>query len=425
MTNKLNTTEIGDKFESKSLDIINKVIEEEQLGHLADHIKIYKKKGYYSSIRKKKIKFDLTIEVWPPGANRYILIYIIECKDYEKRVPVSKIEDFHDKIRQVSGVNVKGIFITNSPLQEGGFNIAESVGMMVIQGESSDDYKIILHKTNRESGTDKIPLIKETIDKELFDIGVEHIERLIDKKIISAFKVNLDDSRVSYSIDRLSKEDIEKLANKELVKINPKILSEAYSFSSKSLIEHLQNSYGIRFIEIISKSGLLGSCDIKKNVIGISKSIKGTNRELFILGHELGHFLLHQKLSIGQAIYDTFEDSKYNFRTGKHDLKNPRHWIEWQANYFASSLVLPQAPFLARLWKCQDSLNRSRGMIYLDDQYENVKDFIELIKNLSYLFNVTKTSVIYKLKEMDLINDQSRMKSIGQIISEYKAELFL
>lgn len=425
MTNKLNTTEIGDKFESKSLDIIKKVVEEEQLGHLADHLKIYQKKGYYSNIRKKNIKFDLTIEVWPPGANRYVLIYIIECKDYKKRVPVNKIEDFHDKIRQVSGVNVKGILITNSPLQKGGFNIAESVGMMVIQGESSDDYKIILHKTNRESGTDKIPLIKKTIDKELFDIGVEHIERLIDKKIISAFKVNLDETRVSYGIDRLSKEDIEKIANNQLDKINLKILSEAYSLCSKSLIEHLQNSYRIRFIEINTESGLLGSCDIKNNVIGINKSIKGTNRELFILGHELGHFLLHQKLSIGQTIYEAFEDSKYNFRTGKHDLKNPRHWIEWQANYFASSLVLPKAPFLARVYKCQDSLNRSRGMIYLDDQYENVKDFSELIKKLSYLFNVTKTSVIYKLKEMNLINDQSRMKSIGQIISEYKAELFL
>jgi len=425
LTNKLNTTEIGNLFESKSLEIIKKVIEEEQLGHLANCLRIYQKKGYYSAQRKKDIKFDLTIEVWPPGANRYHLIYIIECKDYAKRVPVSKIEDFHSKILQVSGVNAKGIFISNSPLQEGGYNIAESVGMMFIQGESSDDYKIILHKTNRENRTDKIPLIKETLSKELIDTGVEHLENLIDKKIINVFKTITDNSRVSYNIDRLSKEDIEKVTKEELEKIDPRIFSAAYTLSPKKLIEYLENNYGITVVEINNTSGLLGSCDINNNIIGISSTIKGTSRELFIIGHEFGHYLLHQKLSIGQAIYDSFEDSEYNFRTGKSDLKNPRHWIEWQANYFSSSLTLPKVPFLARLYSCQDDLGKSQGKIYLDDQYVNVKDFSELIKKMSYLFNVSKTSIIYKLKEMELINDQSRLKSIGQVISEFKDDLFM
>ena len=80
---KLNTVEIGDKFESKSLDIIKKLIEEEQLGHMTEYIRIFQKKEYYSTLRKKNIKFDLTIEVWPPGANRYVLLYIIECKSQE------------------------------------------------------------------------------------------------------------------------------------------------------------------------------------------------------------------------------------------------------------------------------------------------------------------------------------------------------
>lgn len=145
---------------------------------------------------------------------------------------------------------------------------------------------------------------------------------------------------------------------------------------------------------------------------------------MFILAHELGHFILHQKLSIGQTTYDAFEDSEYNFRTDKYDLTNPKHWIEWQANYFASSLVLPKVPFLARVYRYQDILNKSRGKIYLDDQYQNRKDFSELVKRLSYFFNVSKTTVIYKLNEMGLINDQSRLKQIGQIISEYKLDLF-
>ncbi|GAB3800175.1 hypothetical protein GCM10028819_24980 [Spirosoma humi] len=53
LDNKINTTKIGDQFEAKSLDIIMKVIEDGQLAHLADHVKIFQKKEYYSSLRKK------------------------------------------------------------------------------------------------------------------------------------------------------------------------------------------------------------------------------------------------------------------------------------------------------------------------------------------------------------------------------------
>jgi len=424
LDNKINTTKLGDQFEAKSLDIIMKVIEDGQLAHLADHVKIFQKKEYYSSLRKKNIKFDLTIEVWPPGANRYVLIYIIECKDYDKRVPVSKIEDFHSKILQVAGVNVKGIFITNSPLQEGGYNIAESVGMMVIQGESSNDYKIVLHKANREEKINKLPFIIETIDRGVVDIGVNYIENLIDKEIINVFELISDNSRISYNLGKLSKETIEEFANAELNKIDSKILSSAYTLTAEKLIKYLDSEYGIKIVDFDDKTDLLGSCDIKNNIIRISRSLQGTDRELFIIAHEFGHYLLHQKLSIGQFTYDFFEDSPYSLKTGKHDLKNPRHWIEWQANYFAASLVLPKVSLLVRLSQTQRFFNKSLGKICLNDQYENIKDFSKLIKSLSTQFSTSKTSIIYRLKEFELINDQSRLKSIRQIVTEYYDDLF-
>ena len=59
----MNNVEKGDQFELKSLSIIKRVIEEEQLGHLSEHLKIFEKKEYFSSDRQKDIEFDLTIEV--------------------------------------------------------------------------------------------------------------------------------------------------------------------------------------------------------------------------------------------------------------------------------------------------------------------------------------------------------------------------
>lgn len=415
----MSTTEKGDQFESRSLEIIQKLIEEEQLGEIAKYLKIYTKQPYYSHLRKKNIIFDLTIEVWPPGATRYVRIYIIECKNYKDRVPVSKIEDFHSKILQLNGVNVKGVFISNSPLQEAAYNIAESTGMMLIQGESSDDYKIILHRMSTRQEDQEIPTVLETIETSVLDEGAKMLEKLIDKKILSALEKILNENQISYGLDRLSQSDIIALANDELNKLNPGILLRADSITPNLLKEHLKSEYGIETVDIDDELNLSGLCDFESKKIGIAKSIIGTNREFFILAHEFGHFILHQKLSIGQVAYDSLVDSKFSFKQGKHIFNNPRHWIEWQANCFAAGFLLPEGPFFARLSMVQNVLNKRVGKIYVDDAYQNNKDFNNIVARLAIKFNVTKTTIIYRLNEMDLIINKSNIRSVGQLVAEY------
>ena len=175
----------------------------------------------------------------------------------------------------------------------------------------------------------------------------------------------------------------------------------------------------------INDSEFFGTYNVNENTIGLNRDIKGTKRELFILAHEFGHLLMHQKLTIGQNMYDSFEDAPYNFRSGKHDLKNPKNWIEWQANYFASSLVLPKVIFLAKVRMYQYDARMPQGKILLNDESEYIRNFNKIVAKLSFNFNVTKTSVIYKLIEMDLLNNQSRLKSIKQIISDSSEDLII
>lgn len=419
MVNNKNTCEIGDDFELKSLEIIKKAIEEGQLGHTGKYAKIYTKsdKGYYSEKRKKEIYFDLTIEIWPPNANRYVLIYIIECKNYENRVPVSDLEEFHNKIQQVSGVNVKGIFITNSPLQEGAYNYAESIGMMVIQGESSEKYNIILHKSSQKLDNGILPLMNQTINNSLINENFLILERSIDKKIIDIFQEN-DSTKTSYNIDKLSKINIENIANNVLNKINPDILIKRQALKLTMFRNYITEIEKLSVIEYDDYTNTIGWCDINKKEIGINKSIAKTKRELFTLAHEYGHYILHKKLSIGQNEYNQFPDPEYNFRKGKYELTNPRNWIEWQANYFAISLILPKELFLYRLWKVQDYLKISRGKIYIDDSIYTINTFNLLVKRLIYYYDISKNTITNRFNEMNLVNNQSRSKSIGQIINE-------
>jgi len=418
----MNTKKIGDEFESRGLEIINRVIQEEQLGHTAKFLKIIPQAPYYSQSRKKNVIFDLVIEVWPPAATRYTVIYIIECKNYQKRVPVEKIKSFLFDVNEIGFANAKGIFISNSPLQEAAYNLADSKGMMVIEGESAENYKIVLYKTNRNISLPQIPFINETVNTDLIDSGVHLIEKLVDQKILGALQENISASNVSYGIDRLSKEIIEQTANAELNKMNPQILLQAYHISPKSFSEFILRNYGIEIIN--TNSELLGSYDFDSNTISINKDIINTPRELFVMAHEFGHFILHQRLHIGQQTYDRFNDSEYDFSTDRHKLNNARHWIEWQANYFASCFILPTVPFFVKLKLIQQNIGKSIGRIYVDDEYQNQRDFNDIVSKLAYRFSVSKTTVIYKLNELDLINNHSRMKTIGALIAEYREGLF-
>jgi hypothetical protein len=47
------------------------------------------------------------------------------------------------------------------------------------------------------------------------------------------------------------------------------------------------------------------------------------------------------------------------------------------------------------------------------------------VKKLSYLFSVSKTSIIYRLYELNLIIDKSNIKSIGKIINENKVQFYI
>lgn len=418
----MNTVEKGNLFEEKALKIIERLIDDGLFG-IKDFLKIQRKPKYYSHLRNADIEFDLTIEFWPPNAKKSMMTYFIECKDYKKRIPVEQVQKFHSDILQVAGVNSKGVFISNSPFQKSAHNFADSTGMFVVEGDSIENFKIILHKRTSEK-ENEIPFIKETYDEKLIDQGFLSIEKAIDEQLLNCLIKS--DKNISFGIDQLSKEDITQIAENELNFLDSSIMQNAYGIDYKVIKRYLTEEYGISIQKFSpNKEKLLGFCNIEDKSIGISKSVVGTQRELFLLCHEFGHFILHQKLYINQQLLDSFSDSKLDLSTGKHRLENPRHWIEWQANYFSISFLIPRTSLMAKLWQSQQRRNLPQGDLYLDDQRENQNSFREIVSYLSNHFGVSKTSVIYRLKEFDLINDNSRTKQIGQLISEYKSKYFV
>lgn len=408
----INSVEKGSAFEKRSLEILKRAIAEKTLG-IPEQVVIREKPAYYSIARKKDIIFDLSLELWAPGAKKFTTVYIIECKDYAKSIPVDDVEEFYQKVSQVAEGCFKAIFIANNSYQEGAYNFAESKRMMLLRAEQGTDYSIILHKKNRAAKNSGVTNFE-------IESGIELLMKVIDKAIDDAFREaeNPHELIEEINLEILAKTQIEQVTKQLLTEIHPKMFQYGPPLTA-TVIENYLKAIDVSLIIIPASSKFLGNCDIKNKRIEINALLVNTNRYLFVLAHELGHYGLHRDLKIDQQTYDNFSDPIYNFRTNKYELNNPAHWIEWQANYFASTLILPHFALKARLWFYQDNLNMRQGTLYLTDQPANNDLARKIIGQLANYFFVSKSTIIYRLKELKLLEEYSNLRSIGQIIDGY------
>lgn len=393
----MSTTKKGNAFEKRSCEIIHKAILEGQLGIYSDQCRVYQKKAYYGHLRKKEIIFDLTIEVWPPAAQNYTLLFIIECKSYSNhKVPVDDIEEFYTKTTQIMGMS-KRIFITDSTFQESSYSTAESLGIMLIQVNYDESYKILLHSIFRS---------KRLLSKQTKKNKLETWDDIITNFLTDLFNRH---AKVK-GLKALSSSEISRKAKDLIQLFKPSILSSCGSVPLDEFITFLETEFSL-LVDYsttlhLDKNGnkILGYYDQSSTTIHIDSSLYGTSRFAFVFAHEIGHFILHRDLQINSQLYNSFKDSEYNFKIDSYELKNEKHWIEWQANKFAACLILPENSLIARLAEYQMRLGiRNVGTIYYDDQSTNRLLFHQIVSYLAYFFGVSSVNVKYRLNDLGVI----------------------
>ena len=363
-------------------------------------LKFIKKKGYYSKDREKEIIFDLSIEIWPKNADKYTLLYLIECKSSIKnnKVPVDDVEEFFTKINQVAGSGVKGIMICNTTFQSGGITFAKNKNLMLIEVDKDNNHSIKLFRTNSRKKTEY---------------------QNTDSVIINFIKKTLSKGRVK-GLTRLTADQIEEITQDILVDYN----KNSHPLEINSFIQYLQNKYKLNFdftkkLETIDRNEIIGYFDNEINTIYIDNQISQSEKFPFILGHEVGHYFLHRNLKMNQQEYNDFADAEYNYFSDRHDFKNDRNWIEWQANKFSISLFLPKNLFYAYLISFRKKLGISRPhIIYLDDQLINIQDYIDTVNHLAYKFGISKTVVKYRIEELGIITYAKPKNDLRAVIRQ-------
>ena len=113
-----------------------------------------------------------------------------------------------------------------------------------------------------------------------------------------------------------------------------------------------------------------------KTLIKINSNISYPEKRRFTIAHEIGHLLLHDKLEFHNENANTlnwFKNTEDQAKRGKQ---------EWEANDFASELLMPEDLFRSECFK--KSFNP------------------QLLKNLSHRFKTSITSVIFRYLKLNL-----------------------
>lgn len=399
----MNTVKIGNDFEDKSCKIIENALNNKDLGLIPENCKVYRKKGYYSSRRKKDIIFDLSIEVTPAKADKPTLLYLIECKKYSSTIPVDDVALFAKYISEINDYAIKGVFITNNKLQSGAIEEITSHGIMLIEVDD-ENYNIIHYKNEKQKN--------QTED--------------FDSVIINAIQKSLLPDNIE-GLRRLSAKQIDEIASNFINDFRPEILNYGSAIPLFDLLKHLEQKDSLKFkyslIKDDKKNDILGYFNSEINEIILNKSIKNTQREPFVLAHELGHYVLHKELKVNKTLYNNFKDTSFNFFEQNYVLNNPKNWVEWQANCFASCLLMPEKSFKAVLYVIQKNMGISKaGRIFLDSQDCNKIAHRDIIDRLALHFNVSKVSVDYRLNDLKL-TDRPTIKNDSDGEKEFLRKL--
>ncbi|MBW1614209.1 MAG: restriction endonuclease [Deltaproteobacteria bacterium] len=152
----MNTVAKGDELENQTFDLLRGEFERGRLGIDSSSGRIFKKKGYYSKEREKEIIVDISIEVWPPQAENYSLLWVCECKNYGHSVPVDDVEEFKAKLDQIAGKNVKGVIATKNSFQSGALKYAQNQGIGLVRIMPDDQVQWLMHLMTSASFDNKL-----------------------------------------------------------------------------------------------------------------------------------------------------------------------------------------------------------------------------------------------------------------------------
>jgi len=419
----MNTKAKGDKLETEVFALLEQELRSERLG-LSKNAKIFSQKAYYSKDREADIIFDIAIEVYMEGSAELSYLVLVECKNYSNSVPVSAVQNFSDSISQVGGH--KGFMISTSAFQQSALALCRSRRIGVMRYFRKGEFEWTLRRSvsagTRPNTPDHAParameifkgLTEADYQSSIYDLYGYSGERHTNS--LSEFVQNLlgDEEKAfyvrprSFSIVRfVQEEEIEALVNDSLAKVSYVVGKVPLRDLRRALrINAREASVSDEEAMSMNAFGKITFDPLEIVIFNDHPDLTAPKRQ-FTVAHELGHYLLGH----GQYMQQEFCGGSDIDRDGRFGmLAQDIARMEWQANRFASALLLPReqlAVSLAGLIQLHGITNRGYGVLYVDNDPWNLRTFISITESLASEFGVSRSVVEYRLKNLNLLNDK-------------------
>lgn len=407
-----------------------------------ENCRVFKKKGYFSKDRRKPIVVDVSIEISLPGAQEYSVLVAIECKNLSSSVPVDDVEEFSAKLQQIAGFNVKGIVASRHSFQSGAREFAKSKSIALLRLLDHANHKWELKRTASASLGAKDANWQHLLDSAFtvpefrghaLDLCAETSKGLT-ATIWDLVDDLLDLSETSLLIIRnkrakprsapyLDREDIEKLASNVIA--NCQALGRHADLDEICDLERESTGLTVELVKDghFDDHGTLGTFDFEEMKVRVRSTPASPGRQRFTLAHELGHHFLGH----GEFLRSEMCDRSDLFEEPTRSISSSGiHRLEWQANCFATSLLMPREVISAEFDECFRKFNVRTtfgAVLFVDTQPCNQDSFYSITDSLMKKFGVSREAVAYRLTSLGLMIDQRNSSHLREYLSQFLANI--
>ncbi|MCK4304893.1 MAG: ImmA/IrrE family metallo-endopeptidase [Candidatus Eisenbacteria sp.] len=232
----------------------------------------------------------------------------------------------------------------------------------------------------------------------------------------------------SNGVPVLNRKDVEEEAENLLCFHDESLIEAPREVPVLSICDRLEREYDVRFnydVDLNTKvhggRTILGKCLPDELTVYVDTSLRADdNIFTFTLAHELGHLVIHQGLELKTPLPpDDQEVIERDYVTGRKILVTAVDWLEWQANRFASALLMPRSTFQLAISQQQTEMGITRnvGFVHVDREGYSLTDFEHLKSGISAFFRVSKTAVEYRMNDLGILHDRRyrNMKHISEL----------
>jgi Zn-dependent peptidase ImmA (M78 family) len=226
-----------------------------------------------------------------------------------------------------------------------------------------------------------------------------------------------------HGVPVLSTKQIEEIAYELLQTHCPNVLHKPAATPVAEIILKLHERTGLLFamenLGYAGKAKVLGKVCFNKKTLYLDTSLEQERKAAFrfTAAHEIGHWVLHRynykkwKFETHLPIVDGLQDDDSTLC--RLDQRTQSDWLEFQANVFAASLVMPREMFVVALKQTQFHIGvqKNIGHIYLSSAPSSHRDYGTIISQLSQIFQVSRASVRVRTKTLRLVEGEDKTES--------------